>query len=115
MTVGCPYWPGCGCGTQSGPHACEWKEARLVKKQGTILIRIHEHFSSTGRVLSHEMLTGHCGVDQAYGVGMDRIIEGLSANDLGEGAEYEITARLVKTGKAGVNPFQKKRKTRALR
>jgi hypothetical protein len=21
----CPYWPGCGCGTQSGPHTCEWR------------------------------------------------------------------------------------------
>jgi hypothetical protein len=21
----CPHWPGCGCGTQSGPHACEWQ------------------------------------------------------------------------------------------
>jgi len=20
----CPHWPGCGCGTQSGPHTCEW-------------------------------------------------------------------------------------------
>jgi hypothetical protein len=25
MTVGCPAWPGCGCGTQSGPHTCEWR------------------------------------------------------------------------------------------
>jgi hypothetical protein len=23
--VACPYWPGCGCGTQSGPHTCKWK------------------------------------------------------------------------------------------
>jgi DNA (cytosine-5)-methyltransferase 1 len=22
---GCPHWPDCGCGTQSGPHTCEWK------------------------------------------------------------------------------------------
>ena len=22
---GCPHWPGCGCGTQSGPHTCEWR------------------------------------------------------------------------------------------
>lgn len=21
----CPNWPGCGCGTQSGSHSCEWK------------------------------------------------------------------------------------------
>lgn len=21
----CPHWPGCGCGTQSGPHTCEWR------------------------------------------------------------------------------------------
>jgi hypothetical protein len=21
----CPYWPDCGCGTQSGPHTCEWR------------------------------------------------------------------------------------------
>ena len=20
----CPKWPSCGCGTQSGPHGCEW-------------------------------------------------------------------------------------------
>ena len=20
----CPHWPDCGCGTQSGPHTCEW-------------------------------------------------------------------------------------------
>ena len=24
----CPYWPRCGCGTQSGPHTCEWQEER---------------------------------------------------------------------------------------
>lgn len=24
---GCPHWPGCGCGTQSGPHSCEWRQA----------------------------------------------------------------------------------------
>jgi hypothetical protein len=23
--VGCPAWPACGCGTQSGPHTCEWR------------------------------------------------------------------------------------------
>jgi hypothetical protein len=23
---GCPIWPACGCGTQSGPHTCEWKK-----------------------------------------------------------------------------------------
>jgi hypothetical protein len=23
---GCPVWPACGCGTQSGPHTCEWKK-----------------------------------------------------------------------------------------
>lgn len=22
----CPYWPKCGCGTQSGPHTCEWQD-----------------------------------------------------------------------------------------
>lgn len=21
----CPWWTRCGCGTQSGPHACEWR------------------------------------------------------------------------------------------
>lgn len=21
----CPWWPDCGCGTQSGPHTCEWR------------------------------------------------------------------------------------------
>jgi hypothetical protein len=21
----CPHWPDCDCGTQSGPHSCEWK------------------------------------------------------------------------------------------
>jgi hypothetical protein len=21
----CPHWPRCGCGTQSGPHTCEWR------------------------------------------------------------------------------------------
>jgi hypothetical protein len=21
----CPAWPSCGCGTQSGPHTCEWR------------------------------------------------------------------------------------------
>jgi hypothetical protein len=25
----CPHWPGCGCGTQSGPHACEWRDQDL--------------------------------------------------------------------------------------
>lgn len=24
----CPYWPDCGCGTQSGPHTCEWRAAQ---------------------------------------------------------------------------------------
>jgi site-specific DNA-methyltransferase (adenine-specific) len=24
---GCDRWPGCGCGTQSGPHTCEGREA----------------------------------------------------------------------------------------
>ncbi len=24
--IGCPQWPGCGCGTQSGPHTCEWQD-----------------------------------------------------------------------------------------
>ena len=24
----CPYWPRCGCGTQSGPHSCEWQQER---------------------------------------------------------------------------------------
>jgi hypothetical protein len=31
---GCPAWPDCGCGTQSGPHTCEWRaecEARYRK------------------------------------------------------------------------------------
>jgi hypothetical protein len=23
---GCPRWPKCGCGTQSGPHTCEWEQ-----------------------------------------------------------------------------------------
>ena len=23
----CPWWPDCGCGTQSGPHTCEWKRS----------------------------------------------------------------------------------------
>ncbi len=23
VPASCPHWPGCGCGTQSGPHACE--------------------------------------------------------------------------------------------
>jgi 2-methylisocitrate lyase-like PEP mutase family enzyme len=27
MMKSCPHWPDCGCGTQSGPHTCEWKEA----------------------------------------------------------------------------------------
>jgi hypothetical protein len=22
---GCPHYPDCGCGTQSGPHTCEWR------------------------------------------------------------------------------------------
>jgi hypothetical protein len=22
----CPGWPDCGCGTQSGPHTCEWQD-----------------------------------------------------------------------------------------
>jgi DNA modification methylase len=25
--IGCARWPGCGCGTQSGPHTCEGREA----------------------------------------------------------------------------------------
>lgn len=24
-TKPCPHWPGCGCGTQSGPHTCEYR------------------------------------------------------------------------------------------
>jgi hypothetical protein len=24
--VECPAWPECGCGTQSGPHTCEWRD-----------------------------------------------------------------------------------------
>jgi hypothetical protein len=23
----CPYYPQCGCGTQSGPHTCEWRNS----------------------------------------------------------------------------------------
>ncbi len=25
MSGACPHWPACGCGTQSGPHTCEWE------------------------------------------------------------------------------------------
>jgi hypothetical protein len=24
MALVCPGWPDCGCGTQSGPHTCEY-------------------------------------------------------------------------------------------
>jgi hypothetical protein len=24
--IGCPAWPQCGCGTQSGPHTCEYRD-----------------------------------------------------------------------------------------
>jgi hypothetical protein len=35
MIVSCPGWPNCGCGTQSGPHTCEyraecWRRYRLL-------------------------------------------------------------------------------------
>lgn len=23
--IPCPYYSACGCGTQSGPHTCEWR------------------------------------------------------------------------------------------
>jgi hypothetical protein len=29
--MGCPYWPSCGCGTQSGPHTCEWRLREALK------------------------------------------------------------------------------------
>jgi hypothetical protein len=25
MATVCPLWPECGCGTQSGPHTCEYR------------------------------------------------------------------------------------------
>jgi hypothetical protein len=32
LSDGCPHWPGCGCGTQSGPHTCEWEPSRHARK-----------------------------------------------------------------------------------
>lgn len=29
----CPYYPKCGCGTQSGPHSCEWKPACMRTRE----------------------------------------------------------------------------------
>jgi len=30
----CPRWPGCGCGTQSGPHTCEWEHEQSSPMPG---------------------------------------------------------------------------------
>lgn len=32
-TVICPHWPQCGCGTQSGPHTCEWRAERRSERE----------------------------------------------------------------------------------
>lgn len=33
--VECPLWPSCGCGTQSGPHTCEWMASWPMNKKET--------------------------------------------------------------------------------
>ena len=38
MSHGCPHWPGCGCGTQSGPHVCEWKRNRQAEETSDALM-----------------------------------------------------------------------------
>jgi hypothetical protein len=37
----CPGWPDCGCGTQSGPHTCEWRDEcwRRYREAGVDMLK----------------------------------------------------------------------------
>lgn len=75
----------------------------MIRKQktGTVQVRLCQHLSSVGRTHSYRLLNGpHQNVQQCYGVSVDKIIQGLSAEDMADGSVFELTATLVKRGKA---------------
>lgn len=53
----CDRWPGCGCGTQSGPHTCEGREPitdEELRERLYLLQRWAEEMDDTIHTLQHQ-------------------------------------------------------------
>lgn len=95
-------------GSFAAPTHWRLPKIKGLNKFGAAHVRVHAHYDSTGTAMGYEMLDGpYQGKQYSYGVPMHAIIKDLPAKAFTDGAEFAISARLLKLGDRARNPFRK--------